>query len=53
MLPYWNHAKATRETKSRSKQLNEYKGLGATNEKEDLTKKRIIDKSSGKNEKLM
>jgi len=44
MVPYWNHAKAIMKTQSKPKQLNEYRGLGATNEKGDLTKKRTIDK---------
>ena len=36
------------KTQSRPKQLNEYRGLGGMNEKEDLTKERMIDKFSDK-----
>jgi len=41
------------KVKTRPKPIREHKGLEATNEKEDLTKKRIIDKFSDKNEKPM
>ena len=36
------------KTQSRPKQFNEYRGLGGMNEKEDLTKERMIDKFSDK-----
>jgi len=48
-----SNAKAITKIKPRPKPIKEYRGLGTTNERGDLAKKRIIDKSSDKNEKPM
>jgi len=42
----WYHNEAITKIQPRPKQINEYRGFGATNGKGDLTKKRLIDKFS-------
>jgi len=48
MAPQRSNAKALTKIQPREKQRNEYRGFVTTNEKEDLTKKRLIDKFSEK-----